>query len=157
GATGTLASYTFGYDAVGHITHLTDIDGTATFTYDRTGQITSVTDTDPHDPNRTYTWDANGNPAGAGRVIGPSNRLQADAGFTYTYDDEGNLTTRTDRATGTVRTFAWDYHNQLIKVTDRTASGTAVQEVRFVYDALGRRVAKAVDAMPPGAAPSHSV
>jgi RHS repeat-associated protein len=147
-STATLASYTFGYDAVGQITHRTDPDGVATFTYDKTGQITSVIDTDPRDPSRTYAWNANGNPTGGGRTIGPSNRLLADANFTYTYDNEGNLITRTDRATGAVRTFEWDYHNQLAKVTDRNAAGTPTQVVRYVYDALGRRIAKAVDPTP---------
>jgi RHS repeat-associated protein len=147
-STATLASYTFGYDAVGHITHRTDLDGVANFTYDKTGQLKSVTNTIPHDPSRTYIWDANGNPTGGGLTIGPSNRLLADTNFTYTYDDEGNLRTRTDRATGTVRTFEWDYYNQLVKVTDRNASGTPTQVVRYVYDALGRRIAKAVDATP---------
>src|SRR5262249_30876765 len=103
---------------------------------------------DPRDPSRNYSWDANGNPTGGGRTIGPSNRLLADASFTYTYDNEGNLSTRADRATGAVRTVEWDYHNRLVKVTDRNAAGTATQVVRYVSDPLGRRIARAVDATP---------
>src|SRR5262249_16854528 len=113
-----------------------------------TGQILSATFTDPNNPDRSYTWDANGNPTGGGFVIDLGNRLKSDGTFDYQFDDEGNLIRRTERATGNVREFDWDNHNRLVKVTDKSSAGTVTQVVRYFYEALDRRIAKAADTTP---------
>jgi RHS repeat-associated protein len=140
----TLASYNYSFDAAGNITQITDIDGTSTFGYDATGQLTSAAFTDGHNPNRSYSWDANGNPQGTGVVIGPDNRLSADGTFTYQYDGEGNLILRTEIATGKTRQFVWDYRNRLVSVVDKDAGGTLVQQVDLTYDTIDRRISKRV-------------
>jgi RHS repeat-associated protein len=140
-----LATYTYTFDATSRLTRIVDVDGTVDFAYDATGQLTSATYTDPNNPDRTYTWDANGNPTGAGFAIDPGNRLHRNGTFTYDYDDEGNLIKRTEDATGAYRVFEWDYRNRLVKVTDFTAANVATQVVRYTYDALNRRIAKDVN------------
>jgi YD repeat-containing protein len=47
---------------------------------------------------------------------------------------------------GEVRLFAWDYRNQLVAVVDKAVTGVEVQRVAYSYDAMGRRIAKVVDA-----------
>jgi RHS repeat-associated protein len=143
-----LDSFTYTYDDGGRTATETDVDGTVTYTYDHLDQLTSATYTNPINPNVVYPWDANGNPASSGIVIGPGNRLKSDATFDYQYDGEGNLMQQTDRATGNFRVFAWDYHNRLVQVTDETAAEIVTQVVRYYYDGLDRRIAKAVDTTP---------
>ena len=54
------------------------------------------------------TTDANGNPTGAGYVVGLNNELLADPQSVYGYDAEGNRTRKVDRATGAVTEYQWD-------------------------------------------------
>jgi len=57
------------------------------------------------------------------------------------WDDNGNLTETDENSEGTAadeRKYVYDYHNRLIKVTDR--SDTTLAE--YVYDGMGRRVKK---------------
>ncbi|MGI0025602.1 MAG: hypothetical protein ACREA4_10730, partial [Nitrososphaera sp.] len=62
-----------------------------------------------------------------------------DSNFTYTYDENGNLTSKTSKANGEVTTYTYDGENQLIRV-DRP--GTVAE---YRYDALGRRIEKVVN------------
>ena len=69
------------------------------------------------------------------------NRLFEDDQFTYTYDNNGNLETKTNKTTPTeVTTYHWDAQDQLIQI-DRPDSTT----VTYKYDGLGRRIEKNVD------------
>src|SRR5207253_3195729 len=70
--------------------------------------------------------------------------LKSDGTFTYQYDNEGNLTLRTEVATGATRQFVWDFRNRLVSVIDKGASGNVIQQVDFTYDTLDRRIAKRV-------------
>ncbi len=58
----------------------------------------------------------------------------------YAYDEEGNCTSRTSRATGAVETYSYDSQNRLTGYTDGTTTAN------YAYDALGRRIARTVDA-----------
>ena len=72
----------------------------------------------------------------------PQRRPRADRprGSALACDVKGNLT----RAAGdTADRYAWDYDNKL-KSADTTQDGTA--DVTYAYDALGRRVSKAIGA-----------
>ena len=68
------------------------------------------------------------------------NRLIQDDQFDYTYDDNGNLATKTDRVTLAVTIYIYDAQDQLIRIDfpDTTFA-------TYAYDALGRRIAKDVD------------
>jgi RHS repeat-associated protein len=74
--------------------------------------------------------------------------LLSDGTFNYSYDSEGNLTRRTEIASGKVRDFSWDYRNRLTAVIDKTAANVETQKVAFTYDTYGRRISKAVDTSP---------
>ncbi len=41
--------------------------------------------------------------------------------------------------------YEWDYHNRLVKVTDKNSQGTVTQVVEYSYDVFDRRIAKEVD------------
>jgi RHS repeat-associated protein len=69
-----------------------------------------------------------------------SNELTADSNASYTYDNNGNTTGKTD-STGTTG-YAWDYENRLTSVTLPGAGGT----VSFSYDPFGHRIEKSSSA-----------
>jgi RHS repeat-associated protein len=79
----------------------------------------AVTATDPSGNARTNTY----------RVTA------AGAGTSYTYDPNGNLTSKTEGTDNWV--YAWNAENQLI-----TVEKNGVEQARFAYDPLGRRVEK---------------
>lgn len=68
-----------------------------------------------------------------------ANRLLSDGRFTYDYDDEGRLLTRTARGGGATTSFEWNGLGQLVRVVP--PSGAAIT---YSYDALGRRIETAV-------------
>ncbi|RFC50106.1 MAG: putative conserved protein RhaS [Verrucomicrobia bacterium] len=134
-----LSSHVYTYDAANRITQWV-IDGqNSTYTYDRTSQL--LTADYASQPDESYTYDRNGNRTNPGYVTGSDNQLLADGVHTYTYDNEGNMVTRTHAGTGVVTTYDYDYRNRLLRVTDRNGAG--IQEVSsFVFDALDRRLSK---------------
>lgn len=81
----------------------------------------------------------------SGYVTGDHNRLLSDGTYSYTYDEEGNRTTRTNIVTGTVETYTWDHRNRLVSVVTTDSQAVALREVEFAYDAFDRRVEKRVD------------
>ena len=132
------------------VTSCTSADGTATYSYDPLGQLTGATYSPnpqiPESPNpspESYKYDANGNPANSGDVIGPNNELLSDGTYNYTYDAAGNLITQTSIAYGSVTAYGWDAQNRLAEVEQFAngaayASGTPTQVVDYLYDAEGR-------------------
>ena len=143
---GTIAAYSWLIDDAGRITQMTSPDGTSVFDYDDTNQLTDADHDYQSDEN--YTYDDNGNRTNAGYVTGDNNRLLSDGIYNYEYDNEGNMITRTEIATGNIRRFEWDYRNRLIAVTDEDSVGILIQRVEFTYDAFDQRIAKSVDADP---------
>jgi len=137
-----IAGYGFGYDAASRITRITDIDGTTNYGYDDTNQLVGADSS--YRSDESYSYDANGNRTNAGYQTGVNNQLLSDGVYTYTYDDEGNLKTRTKIGTSEVRTFTWDYQNRLVSVTDQFGT-MATSTVSYTYDVLNRRIAKSVN------------
>jgi RHS repeat-associated protein len=124
-------------------------DGTTTYTYDNVGQLLGADHHSSANPVESYTYDLNGNRLTAAAQSGSDqitkdNRLASDGTFTYTYDNEGNLTQRTEIATKNVRIFEWDDRNRLTAVIDKDATGNVTQQVLFTYDALNGRIAQEV-------------
>ncbi len=68
----------------------------------------------------TYSYDAEGNRLvshlSAAHLTDAGNRLIQDDTFDYAYDDNGNLITKTDRATLAVTTYSYDAQDQLIRI-----------------------------------------
>jgi len=104
--------------------------------YDVTDQLASAASStiaglataNPLPTTETYIVDLNGNrqtPSGVSQsASGTHNRLQTDAAFNYTYDNEGNTLTKTRIATGAVTQYVWDHRNRLSRVREN-ASATA--------------------------------
>ncbi len=150
---GVLADYGWTFDAAGRLTHTTSLaDGDVNYAYDNTNQLTGATYTTttgqtPPPPDESYTFDANGNRDTAGTqstTIGTDNRLLSDGTYNYQYDAEGNRTKKTSIATGASTDYTWDFHNNLIKVIEKTPSGVTIKTVQYGYDALDQKVWKKV-------------
>jgi RHS repeat-associated protein len=96
--------------------------------------------------DESYGFDANGNRNTSGYTTATNNRTTAAPGFTFTYDDEGNRTSKTETASGKVTEYTWDYRNRLTTVRDRnTAGGAVVKQVDYQYDAFNRLVRRTFD------------
>ncbi len=152
----SFSYYDFLYDASDRVASISDTAGGSDYRYDATGQLTRVTrGQEDLRGSESYSYDKNGNRLrshlAAAYTTSGANRLVSDGTYNYEYDSEGNVTRRSEIASGQTREFAWDHRNRLVRVTDKTASGIVIQEVGFVYDALDRRIAKTVD--PDGAGP----
>jgi len=145
GANPSFVDFGYTYNPVGNILSIIDnvtSAQTRTFTYDalqrlRTGGTTGSPE--------TYNYDLTGNRTTSFlstlHTHDDANRLLEDDGFTYTYDANGNLETKTSKAVPTdVTTYTWDAQDQLIQI-DFPDSTTAT----YAYDGLGRRIEKNVN------------
>ena len=89
----------------------------------------------------SYTYDKVGNRlssiTSAVNQYNSSNELTSDATFTYGYDNNGNMTSKTDANAATTG-YTWDFENRQTSVALPGTGGT----VSFKYDPFGRRVQK---------------
>jgi len=128
-------------DPDGLVGSLTDLNGTNSYTYDTIGQLLAASHPSTGPPAESYSYDPVGNRLTASGVAAgaltydAANRLTADASFTYTYDNEGDLVSRSDRVTSAVTSFSWNANHQLLGIHYPNGTATA-----FRYDPLGRRV-----------------
>jgi RHS repeat-associated protein len=149
----TINKYNFVYDAASRIKQITDIDGITDYVYDKTDQLINADHSDPGNPDEFYTYDATGNRITSsqhdnGYITGENNQLLSDGIYNYEYDNEGNLSSQTDIATGAIRELKWDYRDRLVAVIDKDSSGVETQRVEFTYDVMDHRIAKTVDSNP---------
>ena len=139
-----------GYDNAGRRTSLGYSNGTTTgYQYDLASRLTNITHNGPSGliEALTYSYDPAGNRVSATRANGTASLLPSAvasatydaaneqtsfAGATLTYDNNGNLTS------DGINTYVWDARNRLIAI-----SGGATANLN--YDALGRRVSKAIN------------
>ncbi len=97
-----LDSFVYGYDSGGRLRTETNTEGLATYGYDAANQLTSVT-RPAGQTNESYSYDSGGNRTMTGYTTGVGNELLASPGATYAYDAEGNMTAKTESATGNTR------------------------------------------------------
>jgi RHS repeat-associated protein len=140
---GTLAAYSWTFDANGRITSTSNPDGTTSYTYDNGGQLTGADHS--YQTDETYTFDANGNRTMSGYTTGTNNRLTSDGTYNYQYDAEGNRTRRTHITTDATVDYAWDHRNRLTAVTFKTSAGVTTKQVEYSYDVFDRRLSQRVD------------
>ncbi len=159
----------YGYDTKGRLDSLSHTLGAnpsfASFgyTYNPVGNIQDILDQVTPTENRSHTYDALQRLKAGGAVANAEtydydlvgnrttsflssnhnhddlNRLLEDDQFTYTYDNNGNLETKTDKVTSDLTTNHWDAQDQLVQI-DRPDTTT----VTYKYDGLGRRIEKDV-------------
>ncbi|HEY1525710.1 MAG TPA: RHS repeat-associated core domain-containing protein [Candidatus Angelobacter sp.] len=136
--TATVDGGAYSYDAAGNRTTKTNKlnNATSNYAYDSLYQLTGVTQ--GSSTTEAYTYDAGANRLSSAAIpsysYNASNEL-LNGPASYTYDDNGNVLTKTD-STGTT-SYTWDFENRLASV--RLPSGSATI---FKYDPFGRRVQK---------------
>ena len=140
GAT-TRSSAAYSYSPTNFRTSLTDPSGTSAYGYDAANQLTSATHPSSGPPAESYSYDPAGNrSSSATQPLGSfsydsSDRLTSDANFTYTYDNEGNLIAKRDKATAATTTYDWNAAHQLLAVHQPNGTVTS-----YRYDPFGRRI-----------------
>ncbi|MGP0063971.1 MAG: RHS repeat-associated core domain-containing protein [Isosphaeraceae bacterium] len=132
-STTPLATYVYSYDDADRETSETDAEGVYSYTYDNANELTGVTENGT--AVGTYSYDLNGNRTGTGYTTGTDNEQTASPGFTYTYDDAGNMISATNTSTSVTTTYTYDYENRLTEVT---TGGTVV--ATYTYNALNQRI-----------------
>ncbi|MBT1727500.1 RHS element core protein [Enterobacter quasimori] len=120
------------------------------YDYDDAGRLISARH---HDQRRRYITDPAGNRL-ADRELYPAlpalwrdNRISEDGQFFYHYDEHGRLTEKDERSIrdGGSHSHHYHYDNQHRLVHYRCEQpGIVLQESRYLYDPLGRRVGKRV-------------
>jgi RHS repeat-associated protein len=129
-----LSTNQYGYNTANNIASWLDSSGNRSFSYDSNDRLTSVSATGG---NESYGYDGVGNRTSShlSATYGYQalNKLTSTTSASYTYDNNGNLLSKTD-GSGT-RTSSWDSENRLKQVT---LPGGLI--INYKYDALGRRV-----------------
>ncbi len=113
------------------------------FQYDQNGNLTHQwtedSDTQPdaaQEPQKTF----------ANQYDPANNQLQETETHTFNYDARGNLQSKTHKASGQAVHYSWNLRDQLIRVHGHSyqeqTQNTAEIDLRFRYDAVGRRQEK---------------
>jgi RHS repeat-associated protein len=163
---GTVKDFLFTYDNGGRRTKLQmplyKSQGkwkylTSTYGYDIADRLLSLLQQNPTTTieSLTYTYDPNGNrksfarnatqplsPSLAGTDYDDANELLTFNGKNLSYDENGNLTTRTDSC-GTTN-YTWDARNRLTNISGFKPDCSTLS-ASFSYDALNRRTAKTIN------------
>ena len=113
---------------------------TLTYTYTNNNQLTGVSHTNGSFSNESFTWDSNGNETGTGFATGTDNEQTASPGYTYTYDNAGEITSETQTSTGDVWTYGYDLRGRMATAVEKTSGGTTLESVTYTYDALDNRI-----------------
>ena len=74
--------------------------------------------------------------------------MLSDGTFNYTYDAEGNCTSRTrisnSPADDYTTVYTWDYRDRLTSVTFKDNSGNVTKTVTYTYDAFNRWIGETI-------------
>ena len=134
-------NYILTHDLSGGRIAIADNGGTHFYSYDQANRLTQAT---YPGQNEAYAYDAMGNRTQS-HLSGAStysnlNQLLADANYTYAYDNNGNLSTKTERNSGRITRYSYDAENHLTQIVfpDSTTA-------TYTYDELGRRIEKNVN------------
>ncbi len=107
------------------------------FSYDLLDRLSSAT------PGEAYAYDPVGNRTSSHRsalhVVDAANQLLEDDAYTYSYDPNGNLSSKASKLDASLTRYFWDSQDRLIRVE---LPGTVAE---YVYDPLGRRIQKTVN------------
>jgi YD repeat-containing protein len=117
-------------------------DGTTTtYGYDTINELTSVANSSG---TTTYAYDLNGNRNSTGYSTKTGNEMTTDGTYSYTYDQEGNLITKTNISTLERWTFGYDNLNHMISAVDKNSSRTTLTLATYLYDVFDNRIEKDV-------------
>jgi len=143
----TVYEQQFTFDLAGRIASIQEtIGGTQTlyeYNYDDLGQITEVRVDSV--PTYSYGYDLNGNHSNYNGLAGTyddQDRLTQLATTTFSYTDNGDLTSKVENGTDTT-VYEYDAIGNLRSVTLPSS-----QEITYIIDGQNRRVGKEVDGTP---------
>ena len=123
---------------------------TLNYTYDKKDQLLTATNPLRGLADESFIYDLAGNllrqqGQSQDSTYNENNQLTDDGTYTYKYDSKGNLTEKTHKADKTVTRYHWDIENQLTQVTNHeTETALPSETITYAYDALGRRIEKAI-------------
>ncbi len=138
------ATLDFVRDPDGGVLTMTSGTDALAYAYDAAGQLAGVTRNGIL--TESYSYDPNGNRTDSLRHPNPvsvvPNRVVAAGPWSMTYDDEGNLLTKSNSVTGSHIVLTWDFRNRLTQA-DAYEAGNPVPTDTTVYryDGLDRRIA----------------
>ncbi|MEO6391635.1 MAG: RHS repeat-associated core domain-containing protein [Pyrinomonadaceae bacterium] len=136
----TINDFQFSYNSASDITQITEPARTRTFVNDEVHRLTSATNS--AGSNESYTYDSVGNRTAshlsATYGLQPFNKLVSTQSAQYTYDANGNMTSRFDAAGRWY--FYWDAENRLVRVVKPGWRPVSYRTITYAYDALGRRI-----------------
>lgn len=140
----TLANYSYTRDNIGNITKVTTTKGDFAFVYDNNNQLTNATH--PEDITSVFMYDSLGNRIsdqfGNYNYDNKRQRLIEDWKFIYTYDENGNISSKILKSDNTkVTNYTHNSQNQLIKIEEYEGINVA-KETSYFYDVIGRRIQK---------------
>ena len=149
----------YGWNDNGDLVRISGPRQTREYGYSATGRLESVRTLAPDlDIRIPYATDPAGNRLpdpelhpDSTLTVWPDNRIAEDAHYVYRHDEYGRLTEKTDRIpAGVIRTdderthhYHYDSQHRLVFYT-RIQHGEPLVESRYLYDPLGRRMAKRV-------------
>ena len=139
----SLEAISYVVNAMGIRTSMTDGSGTTDYTYDALYRLTEVEY--PNSDTTDYTYDAVGNRTSLtinggtpiSNTYNDANALTASGSDSYSYDENGNLISKTVSSVTT--DYTWDALNRLLELDD----GTTTAE--YDYNGDGLRVAATVN------------
>lgn len=154
----TFAGFGYQYNGEGHPVMVaqtrTDlaVAATQTFAFDDLYRVTRATHPLSAVAAETFQYDPVGNrlrqsgdPSDA--TIDAEDRLIEDARYRFTYDTNGNPTSRTAKTSGEVTRYGYDPENRLVTLARFANAAAAIPstQARYRFDVLGRRIVKEVD------------
>jgi RHS repeat-associated protein len=136
--------FNYTYNRAGSRLSMSDPVGVHSYSYDSLSRLSSVIHPSGSNPTESYSYDAQGNRTAShlssSYTYNTANRLTSDALFDYSYDANGNLIRKFEKASGKITTYTYDPENQLTRVD--LPDGTATL---YSYDGLGRRIEKSAN------------
>jgi RHS repeat-associated protein len=133
GSGGTLASYSYTYDAANRLSSENDNGTVTNYSYDAANQLTAAGPTN-------YSYDANGNRTMAGYTTTADNRMTSDGTWNYQYDNEGNVILKTKISNGETWSYGYDNVNHLVSAIHKDGQGNLITQVTEKYDVFGNRL-----------------
>ena len=152
-AGGVIASYAYTLDTASRLTQEVrtwanpasgggTLADTLTYAYTNNNQLTGVAHTNGSFAGESFGYDANGNRNTTGYDTPTDNELTSDGTYTYSYDNEGNLVSKTAISGGNQTLYTYDDRNRLTEV-DQVVGGVHSTVATYTYDALGRQIGAA--------------
>src|SRR5436853_2601553 len=81
----------------------------------------------------------NGNRNTGGSTVSTGNRLSNDGTYSYTYENDGNVLTKTD-GSGNHWDYTYDVHNELTDAKYTNSLASVVEDETYAYGPFGERL-----------------